>query len=347
MPAAPRAAVVGADGFIGRALTVALSSMGVQVDAYSRGRRLYRGPSVTPAVRDSAVIFYLASSITPALGDAHPDWVAADHARFAALLRGLARLDSPPAVVLSSSGGTVYEPGMHPPYAEDAPLRATSLYAAAKIALEAELADHADAVPGAIVRLSNVYGPGQHAAKGYGVIAAWLRSAAQHGNIVMIGDASHTRDYVYIDDVTGCLCLLYRAIRAREGGAAILADAAGGRAPLVLNVGSGHGTSLSQIAGIVQDVLGRELRVQAQPARRHDRPHMWLDCGRAERILGWRARTCLRDGIQAMWRGLAGADTSNDTGSRPGPSRPRHHRPRSSRIPARPGSPSARGAHDR
>jgi UDP-glucose 4-epimerase len=307
--AAPRAAVVGADGFIGRALTLALSSMGVQVDAYSRGRRLRRGPSVTPALRDAQVIFYLASSVTPALGDAHPDWVAADHARFAALLRGLARLDHPPAVVLSSSGGTVYDACVPPPYAEDAPLRATSLYAAAKIALEAELAGHAGAVPGVVVRLGNVYGPGQHTARGYGVIAAWLHSAIQHGSIALIGDACHTRDYVYIDDVTDCLCLLYRAITDGTAG--------GGRGPLILNVGSGRGASLGEIAGIVQDVLGRELLVQVRPARRHDRPHVWLDCGRAERVLGWHARTCLRDGVLAMWRGLTSAQTCGDTGFRP------------------------------
>jgi len=304
-PAAPNAVVVGADGFIGQRLTSALSAMHVQVETYARGRRFSRGANLARPVRGAGVIFYLASSITPALGESHPEWAAADHTRFAALLRGLARFDSPPTVVLTSSGGTVYDSSAPPPYTEDSPTRATSLYAAAKIALEAELAERAGSVPGVILRLSNVYGPGQRAGKGQGVLAAWLRSAAQRGMVQMIGDPEHTRDYVYVDDVTRCLCLLYEAIRRGRG--------IGDREPLILNVGSGRGTSLAELIEIVRAVVGRDLLIARLPARRHDRPHVWLDCGKADRLLGWRSRTGLADGVLAMWHELA---TGADAGSR-------------------------------
>ena len=307
--AGPGAVVVGAGGFIGQRLTSALSARRVQVEAYGRGREFSRGASLARPMRAADVIFYLASSITPALGEAHPEWAAADHRLFAGLLDALARLDSPPAVVLASSGGTVYDPSRMPPYLEDSPTRATSLYAAAKLAQEAELAERAGSVRGVILRLSNVYGPGQRTGKGQGVLAAWLRSAARCGPVQLIGDPEHTRDYVYIADVADCLCLLYQVMR-RDGGI-------GQHEPLILNIGSGRGTSLAELIEIVRAVTGLDLLIERLPARRHDLQHVWLDCGRAERLLGWRPRTCLTDGVLAMWRELRAGD----------PGQVRHHRP--------------------
>lgn len=283
-----RAAVVGADGFIGRHLAAALPALHMASTGYGRQHELLGGPGV----READVVFYLASSVTPALAEEHPDWATADHLRFAALLAELSRLPKPPTVVLTSSGGTVYDPGRPPPYHEDSPTRATSRYGAAKLALEDLLARYAGRMPGVILRLSNVYGPGQRTDKSQGVLAHWLSAAARGEPLRLIGDPAATRDYVYVHDVVACLC----RVAART-------DLTPGR-PLVLNVGSGESTSLGELFETVQSVVGRELTPQRRPHRAVDRLHTCLDVGRAARVLGWRPTTGLREGVAVMWGAL-------------------------------------------
>src|SRR5690349_3082366 len=72
-------------------------------------------------------------------------------------------------------------------------------------ALERLLLDRADTVPGVVLRLSNVYGPGQRVDKSQGVLAYWLRAAAAGKPVPLIGDPQARRDYVYVHDVVDCL----------------------------------------------------------------------------------------------------------------------------------------------
>jgi UDP-glucose 4-epimerase len=283
--------IVGADGFIGQHLATALNAGSVPTTRYTRRDPLPCRDDQPAGTHGAATVFYLASSVTPALAEEHPEWVTADHLRFAAVLADLTRRPNPPTVVLTSSGGTVYDPDLPPPYREDSPTRATSRYGAAKLALEQQLIRYAATAPAVIVRLSNVYGAGQRLGKSQGVLAHWLHAAADGYPLHMIGDPNAVRDYVFVSDVVDCLC----RIAARP-------HASGPAEPLILNVGSGEGTSLATLLATVESVVGRELVVERRPHRAVDRMETWLDVRRAAQVLGWRPRTSLADGIAAMWR---------------------------------------------
>jgi UDP-glucose 4-epimerase len=289
----PRVAVVGANGFIGRRLTAALHHRGAGVAGYTRRNELcWREEPAVPEI-----VFYLASSITPALAEQHPEYARKDHHGFADLLRRLSRSPRPPTVVLTSSGGTVYDPALTGPCTEDAPTRASSRYGAAKLALERLLLDHADTVPSVILRLSNVYGPSQRVGKGQGVLAYWL-AAALHGNpLQVIGDPATTRDYVYVDDVVDCM------LRVASRSPALTATG-----PVVMNVASGASTALGELLSVVRAVVGHDLDVQCRPGRAVDRRDSHLDVRRAAQVLGWRAHTPLIDGVAAMWDALVTGD---------------------------------------
>ncbi|WP_156893059.1 NAD-dependent epimerase/dehydratase family protein [Actinokineospora enzanensis] len=295
-PAAQRAVVVGAAGFVGRRLAAALLRAEVATACLTRQSRFLLKDDLAHPLHQADIVFYLASSINPALGEKHPEWAAADHRLFSTLLDRLSGFREPPTVVLTSSGGTVYDPDCPAPYAESDPLRPSGSYGAAKLALERELLDHADRVPAVVLRLSNVYGPGQAVGTGQGVLAYWLAAAARGEPLQLIGDPDNTRDYVYVDDVVDALCLL----RSPAGRAAVAPGS-----PLVLNIGSGERTSLAELARVVQDVVGARLPVRTRPGRPFDRGHVWLDVRRAGRTLGWRPRTSLPDGVAAAWRATA------------------------------------------
>ena len=288
-----RAAVVGAAGFIGMRLSMALTSAHVDTACFTRvSRALDHADELSYALCHAPVVYYLASSINPTLGENHPDWARTDHRQFAVLLAELARRDEPPVVVLTSSGGTVYDQDAAPPYSELSPVRATGRYGAAKLALEEELHNYAGRIPGVILRLSNAYGPGQRAGKGQGVLGYWLRAVLDGEPLQVFGDPECGRDYVYIDDVVDSMCRIDRAARAGQ---------LTSTEPLVLNIGSGVCTSLAELLAAVRAVLGENVPVQYTAGRELDRKQVWLDVSRADQVLGWRPRTPLLEGVTAMW----------------------------------------------
>jgi UDP-glucose 4-epimerase len=292
-PPAPRpdapAAVIGAGGFLGSALVPVLQSAGVPVTAFTR-----KTPFLTDSGAPNAgllaarTVFWLASSINPAIAEAEPGRVHEDRETFVALLRAVERLADPPRVVLVSSGGTVYDPAEPPPYREDSPTRPRGAYGRAKLDLEHRLLA-AELHPGraVVARVSNAYGPGQPAASGQGVIAYWLRAVAAGDPITIFGDPATTRDYVYVDDIAGALLAMHRHP---------------GALPPVVNVGSGRPTALAELAELVRAAAGRAATVRLAPARGFDLPHSWLDVRLAADLLGWRPPTGLPAGIAAAWR---------------------------------------------
>lgn len=291
--AQPRpAAVVGASGFIGTTLVRRLVQLGVPVQSFTRDvpfivepRRLARGTT------SSRTVFWLAASVNPAIAEERPDLVDLDQRAFERALGVLEASARPPRVVLVSSGGTVYDPTVPPPYTEASPVKATTAYARSKLALEDALRTSAIRGDGkVIVRVANAYGPGQPARRGQGVVAYWLRAAASGGPLVLIGDKNTVRDFVYIGDIVDALVAIHNA---------------DGVLPAVLNVGSGHGTTLGELAQTILAVAGDpSVAVEVRPARSFDLSQTWLDTSLATRVLGWRPRTSLRAGVEAAWQAL-------------------------------------------
>jgi UDP-glucose 4-epimerase len=196
------------------------------------------------------------------------------------------RPEGPSRIVLSSSGGTVYASDGQPPYNEDDAVGPTNSYGAMKLDMERALLAQPSVEP-VVLRLANVYGPGQRSRRGQGVIAHWLHAAAQGRPFVLHGDPASTRDYVYIDDTVDLLVRAHRAQRPP---------------PEVINVGSGSPTTLARLAELIIEVTGSpaELLVRC-PGRPVDRSHAWLDVHRAGESLRWAPRTALPEGLRKTW----------------------------------------------
>lgn len=292
MPGHPQrpVAVVGAGGFLGRALTAGLRRTGRPAVAFTRAVPFLAadgGPA--PGLATAGTVYWLATQINPQLAEQEPDRVVRDRAAFEDLLRAVQGVAPAPTVVLLSSGGTVYDPAGDPPYDEQAPTRPMSAYGRAKLELEGLLAA---AAPGrhVVLRTSNAYGPGQPAVSGQGVVSHWLRAARRGEPVRVFGDPATTRDYVFVEDVVAAMLAVLDAP----------ADL-----PPVINVGSGQPTTLRELAETVLDVVADPgLDLVVEPARSFDVPRTWLDVRRAEQVLGWRPVTTLRDGVAAAWESL-------------------------------------------
>lgn len=280
-------AIIGASGFLGSALAAAHARAGNPVAAYTRSVP-FLAPDGRPdqGLEPVRTVYWLATQINPQIAEQEPLKVTADRVAFESFLSAVGRLEAAPTIVLLSSGGTVYDPAGPPPYGESAPTGPVSAYGRAKLALEQVLSERA---PGEHVtlRVSNAYGPGQRAASGQGVVAHWLRAAFRGEDITVFGAPTTARDYVYVDDVAEALV----AVHTRDH-----------PLPPVLNIGSGQGTTLKELAETVLEVVGNPaLELVVTGRRSFDVPQTWLDVGLADKALGWRPRTSLSEGVAAAW----------------------------------------------
>jgi dTDP-glucose 4,6-dehydratase len=202
-------------------------------------------------------------------------------------------------VLVSSS--EVYGTAEYAPMDEEHPLNPRSPYAATKAGADRLAYSYfvTYGLPIVIVRPFNNYGPRQHPEK---VVPRFVTQALSGEPPTIHGDGHASRDWLYVDDDA-------EAIRAVID--APIEDVAGE----VLNIATGIDIPVREIAAMVLDVLGRAasdvIFVDERPGQ-VDRHIGSTD--KAERLLGWRARTAIEDGLdrtvawyrdnEAWWRGI-------------------------------------------
>lgn len=187
------------------------------------------------------------------------------------------------SVVLSSSCA-VYGDTDEPAGEGDAP-RPLSPYAASKLAMEdaARLFHDLYKVPIVILRYFNVYGPRQAPDSAYAAVIPVFIRCLLGGKAPMIdGDGRQTRDFIYVEDVAQANLL------------AAQADHAAGR---VYNIASGKNVSILDLASDLADLTGTKDAPGYGPARPGDIRHSLADTERANKELGFRAMTSLREGL--------------------------------------------------
>ena len=146
-------------------------------------------------------------------------------------------------VVLASSGA-VYGDAGEQPLLESAAPNPRSPYAVSKLAAEFYVRTIGSlwGIETVSLRIFNAYGPGQHLPASHPpVVPYFLRQALRGGSLIVHGDGSQTRDYVYVDDVVSAMVA-----------AATAPDVSG----LVINVGSGEETSVRELVKLVLDATG-------------------------------------------------------------------------------------------
>ncbi len=163
-----------------------------------------------------------------------------------------------------------------------------SMYAATKLAQEHLLLAWAQSfhVEPVILRLQNVYGPGQSLINPYtGIMSLFCRLAKAGESIPLYEDGLVRRDFVLIDDVARALL-------------AAATVAAPGTAPI--DIGSGEDQTIGRAAELIAAFYGApEPHVTGQ-FRQGDVRHAWADVSAAATALGWTPRFSLEEGIARL-----------------------------------------------
>ena len=136
------------------------------------------------------------------------------------------------------------------------------------------------------LRLTNTYGPRHHMRTSrQGVLSWFIRLAIEGKEIQLFGGGEQQRDFNYVDDVVDASLL------------SAAGDAANGE---VFNIGSGVPVSLREAAELCVEIAGAgSVRaVEFPPDKKNiEIGNYYADCSKAKRLLGWEAKTPLRDGI--------------------------------------------------
>jgi UDP-glucose 4-epimerase len=297
-----RVLVTGGAGFIGSHLTDAFAGRGDEVtviDDLSAGRpgRLddrvnVHKVSITDAASLADVvasvgpelICHLAAQIDVVTSVAHPASDAeANVIGTINVLEAAKAVDA--RVLFCSSGGAMYGRDAPIPSLEDVLPLPESPYGIAKHCAEqyVGLYNRLHEASHSVLRLANVYGPRQDPTGESGVVPIFCSQVLAGVRPTIFGDGTQTRDYVYVGDAV----------------AAFLA-AADTRRPGTWNIGTGREVAVRELATVIGEVLGQPVEPILAPARPGELQRSALAVERAERDLGWKARTGLADGVRAV-----------------------------------------------
>jgi UDP-glucose 4-epimerase len=303
-----RIVVTGGAGFIGSHLVERLASRNevTVLDVVPRGKAsnlagvrdgiayvegdVRKQEDLERAFRGSEVVFHLAALISPAQSLAEPELFNEVNTHGTLAVLRAAKAAGVRRVVFTSSCA-VYGANP-PPLREDVPLDLLSPYAVTKAAGELWCRHYRDlGLETIALRLFNAYGPRQFASGAYGaVIPKFLHAVAAKETPVIYGDGEQTRDFVFVGDV------------AEAFDRAATAEGVSGE---IINVGSGEPTSVNRLLAVVNDVLGAKASADWKPPRAGDIVASYADTSKAERLLGFRAKVSLAQGLLATAETLA------------------------------------------
>jgi len=290
--------VAGGAGFIGSALVRALAAAGFDArvldDLSSGSPANLEGTDaelVTGDVRDldlligaargCDVVFHLAAGAGVVESMRDPLTNFDQNARGTLTALEAARRADVPRLVFSSSNAPLGENAY--PASEDKPVAPLSPYGASKATGEAYCSAFHGAygMDAVVVRFSNAYGP-RSAHKG-NVIPLFIRRLRAGEELVLYGDGSQTRDFVFVGDV----------VRA------ILAGLGDGNSRLIANVGTGGETSVLELARAVNELCGNRSTIEHAPPRAGEILKSRARVDRLRDQLGVVAQTKLHDGLKA------------------------------------------------
>ena len=144
-------------------------------------------------------------------------------------------------------------------------------------------------LPTVVFRQSCIYGPRQFGIEDQGWVAWFIIASVLNRPISIYGDGKQVRDILYVEDLLNAYDLAIEKI-----------DECAGE---VFNVGGGPQHTLSiwaEFKPILEELLGREIPVSWGDWRPGDQRVYVSNIQKAERVLGWKPKVGVREGIEKL-----------------------------------------------
>lgn len=274
--------VTGSEGFIGANLVKAVKNIGGKVIPIDEklGSNLLEKETIEN-LPDADVIIHIAGKIyIPSAWD-DPRSMYDININTTLNMLEFARRKNVQKFIFPST--YVYGKPQYLPVDEKHPIRVSNPYTRSKLICEELCKAYSEDfnIPTVILRLFNVYGPGQSQPFLIPTIIFRLSSPP-----IILNDGAPKRDFVYISDVVRALQLSvdFQASKFE-----------------VFNIGSGISHRVSEVVDLILKISGTECNVVYKNERRKDEVmDIVADISKAKRLLNWKPNVTLEDGLKNM-----------------------------------------------
>ena len=297
-----RVLISGGAGFLGSHLSERLLEQGCQVlcvDNFFTGTRhniehllnhkrfeLLRHDITHPLFIEVDEIFNLACPASPIHYQKDPVQTTKTSVIGAINMLGLAKRLK--IKILQASTSEVYgDPSVHPQHeaywGHVNPIGPRACYDEGKRCAETLFFDYwrQHRLPIKVARIFNTYGPRTHPNDGR-VVSSFIVQALRNQDITVFGDGEQTRSFCYVDD------LIQGLISMMETKADIVGP---------INLGNPKEFTMRQLAELVLQLTGSRSRIVHRPLPQDDPRQRRPDISEAQRLLGWRPVTSLKEGL--------------------------------------------------
>jgi UDP-glucose 4-epimerase len=278
-----KVAIVGNLGFIGSHLARSWSTDKDKLYLFN-SRNLFKNSSkkLNNDILKCDLIIWTAGKANPSSGANNATIIKEELANWNSTMNAFSEIKNytDKRFIFLSSGGCTYTATSLPYFESDQAL-GTNQYGKMKLRQEYLLSK---IFPNnSIIRLSNVYGPGQSIGKGQGVIAEWV-SAIRNGEMLKIyGNQNSFRDYLHVFDAVSAIEIIAK-------------DKTRG----VVNVGSGEPTTLGELKEYFLTYAGRDIDFDILGSRTTDRNGYYLSIQKLTAIIGWKPTITISEGINKL-----------------------------------------------
>ncbi|MDH5807098.1 MAG: NAD-dependent epimerase/dehydratase family protein [Candidatus Methanomethylicaceae archaeon] len=189
--------------------------------------------------------------------------------------------------IVYASTSSLYN-GNIPPYKEDMPIYVTDYYTECRYAIErlAMLYNKLYGVKSVGLRLFSVYGPKEEYKKEYAnIISQFLWLIKQNKPPIIYGDGNQTRDFIHVLDVVKAFILAMEKDFEYE----------------IFNIGTGKAYSFNDVINLINKILEKNIKpiYKPNPIKNYVY-HTLADTSKAEKILEFKAKINLEDGIKSL-----------------------------------------------
>ena len=272
--------LVGSSGFIGKAFTKTLLNNGfpsVYINSRIQAQELFAKPETLMNI-DRVV--WAASKVNPVTAELNPILSSEEFnffAQFISCLKSISNVNV--HLTFLSSAGCIYS-GDDDCFSETSEANGTNAYGRLKRRMELALEE--SGLSHSILRISNVFGPGQPIGRGQGVIAEWINAITLGLPVRVFGNLGSTRDYIYLDDLTNAI--LSTSENKLQG---------------IFNVGKGQSINLQELIRVFTSLTSKDLEIDYQDARSTDRLHFSLSISKIRASSTWFPEISLKTGIKS------------------------------------------------
>jgi UDP-glucuronate 4-epimerase len=135
--------------------------------------------------------------------------------------------------------------------------------------------------PVTILRFFTVYGPRVRPDM---AISKFIKAIKKGDEINLYNDGEVERDYTYIDDII-------------EG----IKKAIDKKLPFeIINLGNSHPVKMKKIVTLLEKYLGKKAKIKTKPLPSSEMSKTWADITKARRLLSWRPKIAIEEGINKL-----------------------------------------------